>query len=103
MSAIFGAVNKIGAAKSQNMVCAFADYSVKAAHRLNQNGQVVIVYKLGIPENAGRLAKQVFHRLDVLIYLVDKFPAGIQEAQAVIIGLGQELDAAGARKRVECA
>ena len=83
------------------MVRALADDRVEAAHRLDERRQVVIVDKLGISEDTRRLAEKLLHRLDVLVDLRRELVAGIEEAQAVIIGLRQKLDTARPRKGIE--
>jgi hypothetical protein len=85
------------------VVRAFADDRVEAAHRLYHRSQVVIVDKLGISENTGRLTEKLLNPLDLLIDLGRELIAGIQKTQAVVIGLRQEFDTAGSRKGIESA
>jgi len=75
----FGAVNEIGASVAEDVVSAFADNGVETTHRLYEVGQLVIIYKLGVSEDAWRLAKELLHCLDVLVDLLDKLVARIEE------------------------
>jgi len=58
-------------------------------------GRSLFINKLGVSENSGRLPEKMFDCVCLLFYLLDEFVFGIQEAQAMVIGFTQELDAAG--------
>jgi hypothetical protein len=83
------------------MVRAFTEDGVETTHRLNERREVVIIDKLGISEDTGRLTEKLLNPLDMLIDLGRELIAGIEETQAVVIGLRQEFDAAGSRKSIE--
>ena len=103
MIAAFGLVNKIRTPVAQNVVGPFGNDRVETAHRLDQGGQFIVVYKLRISKYPWFLTKKVVYRFDVLVDLLDEFCSRVQETEAVIISFGQKLDAPCFRQGVECA
>ena len=93
MIAAFGLINKIRTPVTQDMVGPFGYDCIETTHRLDQTGQIIVVYKLRISEYLWSLTKKVVYRLNVLVNLFDKFSARVQKTEAVIISFGQKFHA----------
>jgi hypothetical protein len=102
MIAAFGLVNKIRAPVTQDMIGPFGYDRVETAHRLDQAGQIIIVYKLRISKYSRSLAKKVIYRFDMFVDLLGKFISRVQKTEAVIISFGQKLHAPCFGQSVKC-
>jgi hypothetical protein len=65
-------VDEVRTSVAQDIICSFYQYRVEAAQPVNQRGQIIVVDKLGVSENAGRLAKKLLDSLLVRFNLFDE-------------------------------
>jgi len=96
-----GPVDIVGAAIAQDVVRSFGEDRLEAADPGDRLGHLVVVDQFGVSEDLRRLAEQVADQLPVRNDLTDELVRGEQEAQAVVVRLAQELDAAGGRQVLE--
>jgi hypothetical protein len=51
-------------------------------------GDLIIIYKLGIPEHGWSLMEEFFDLFLVLTYLPYEFTLGVKKAKGMVVGLG---------------
>ncbi len=92
-----GLVDKIGAPPAQDLIGALGEHH-PVSHCLDEAGEVVVINHLRVAESPGGLPEKAADPVAVPDHLIFELALGEQEGQGMVVGLVDELHAAGLRQ-----